>query len=110
MSNDLGSVPMRLGLIALLLVVHGFFVMMNTAIGSAGQNKEKYQSANKLVTLLTGCFGAWLAFTGWLEVLLYFISIISLAQYFPRKIGLQHDEKIAEKLPYLLFCGRSLGC
>ena len=98
MSNDPGSVPMRIGLIAILLVIHGFFVLMNTAIGSAGQNKEKFQSANKLVILLTGCIGAWLAFYDWPEGIAYFVVLVSLAQYFPRKLALQHDEKITEKL------------
>ena len=98
MSNDLVSVPMRLGLIILLLVVHGFFVMINTALGSAGENKEKYQSANKLIILLAACIGAWLAFTDWIFAVPYFICLFSLAQYFPRKIALQHDERIAELL------------
>lgn len=98
MSNDLGGVPIQIGVIAALLIVHGIFVAINTAMGSAGKNKEKYQSANKLITLTTGCFAAWFAFTGWIETCIFFVVMISLAQYFPRKIALQHDEAIASSV------------
>ena len=46
MSNDLGSVPSQIGVIAVCIFVYGLFTVINTALGAAGRNTEKYQSAN----------------------------------------------------------------
>ena len=94
MSNDLGSAPIQIGVVAALLIIHGLFVAINTALGSAGKNSEKNQSANKLIMLLCACAGAWLAASGWWEILLYLVVLISFGQFFPRKLALQHDEKL----------------
>ena len=96
MSNDLGSVPMQAGIILLLIATHGLFVLINTALGASGRNKEKLASANKLIILLCAVFGGWLAFTGIWEIAVYLVLMVSVGQYFPRKIALQHAEAIAE--------------
>ena len=95
MSNDLGSVPMQTGIILLLIAIHGLFVLINTALGASGRNKEKQASANKLIILLCAVFGGWLAFTGIWELVIYFVVLVSVGQYFPRKRALQHAEAIA---------------
>ena len=95
MSNDLGSVPMQTGIILLLIAIHGLFVLINTALGASGRNKEKQASANKLIILLCAVFGGWLAFTGIWELVIYFVVLVSVGQYFPRKLALQHAEAIA---------------
>ena len=97
MSNDLGSVPMQAGIILLLIAIHGLFVLINTALGSSGRNKEKLASANKLIILLCAVFGGWLAFTGIREIVVYIVLLVSVGQYFPRKIAMQHAESIAER-------------
>ena len=97
MSNDLGSVPMQTGIILLLIAIHGLFVLINTALGAAGRNKEKLASANKLIILLCAVFGGLLAFTEIWKLVVYLVLLVSLGQYFPRKIALQHAEAIAEK-------------
>ena len=97
MSNDLGSVPMQTGIIILLIAIHGLFVLINTAVGAAGRNKEKLASANKLIILLCAVFGGWLAFTGIWQMVVFLVLLVSIGQYFPRKIALQHAEAIAEK-------------
>ena len=95
MSNDLGSVPMQTGIILLLIAIHGLFVLINTALGASGRNKEKQARANKLIILLCAVFGGWLAFTGIWELVIYFVVLVSVGQYFPRKLALQHAEAIA---------------
>ena len=97
MSNDLGSVPMQTGIILLLIAIHGLFVLINTALGASGRNKEKLASANKLIILLCAVFGGLLAFTEIWKLVVYLVLLVSLGQYFPRKIALQHAEAIAEK-------------
>ena len=97
MSNDLGSVPMQTGIILLLIAIHGLFVLINTALGASGRKKEKLASANKLIILLCALFGGLLAFTEIWKLVVYLVLLVSLGQYFPRKIALQHAEAIAEK-------------
>ncbi|MCI8609125.1 MAG: HlyC/CorC family transporter [Firmicutes bacterium] len=96
MSNDLGSGPIQLGVIAACLIIHGLFVAINTALGCAGKNTEKHQSANKLLILVSACTGGWLSAVGWWQVLAYLVVLISFSQYFPRKLALQHDERFTQ--------------
>ncbi|MBR5229224.1 MAG: DUF21 domain-containing protein, partial [Firmicutes bacterium] len=97
MSNDLGSDPLQTGIVIGLIVLHGIFVLINTALEEEGKNNEKLGSTNKLITLICAVLGGWLAFCGPLEMVVYFVLLISLGQYFPRKIALQHSEVITEK-------------
>lgn len=98
MSNDLGSVPSQIGVIAACIFAYGLFTIMNTALGSAGRNTEKYQSANKLLLLLSACIGGWFASLYWWTFLIYVAALTIFGQYFSRKLALQHDEELAEKL------------
>ena len=62
MLSDPDSLPMRIGIMVLLVAIHGLFVAINTGLESSGQSNEKYQSSNKLIMILCDVFGAWLAF------------------------------------------------
>ena len=97
MSNDLGSDPLQTGIVLGLIVLHGVFVLINSALEEEGRNSEKIGSTNKLLILLCAVFGGWFAFTGWIEMVLYFVLLVAFGQYFPRKIALQHSDNIAEK-------------
>lgn len=97
MSNDLGSDPLQTGIVLGLLILHGVFVLINTALEEEGKNTEKLGSTNKLIVILCSVLGGWFAFTGWAEIVIYFILLIAFGQFFPRKIALQHSESIAEK-------------
>ncbi|MBQ6900498.1 MAG: HlyC/CorC family transporter [Firmicutes bacterium] len=97
MSNDLGSDPLQTGIVLGLIVLHGVFVLVNAALEEEGRNSEKIGSTNKLLILLCAVFGGWFAFTGWIEMVLYFVLLVAFGQYFPRKIALQHSDSIAEK-------------
>ncbi|MBR1989964.1 MAG: HlyC/CorC family transporter [Firmicutes bacterium] len=97
MSNDLGSDPLQTGIVLGLIVLHGVFVLINSALEEEGRNSEKIGSTNKLLILLCAVFGGWFAFTGWIEMVLYFVLLVAFGQYFPRKIALQHSDSIAEK-------------
>lgn len=97
MSNDLGSDPLQTGIVLGLLILHGAFVLINTALEEEGKNTEKLGSTNKLIVILCSVLGGWFAFTGWAEIVIYFVLLIAFGQFFPRKIALQHSESIAEK-------------
>ncbi len=97
MSNDLGSDPLQTGIVLSLILIHGIFVLINTALGAMGKSNEKLASANKLIILVCAVFGGWFAFTGIIEIIVYLIVLVSLGQYFPRKLALQHGDKIAQK-------------
>ena len=98
MLTDPGSLPVRLCIIALMIGIHGFFTAVNTAMSSAGRIIEKYQAAIRLLQILTCAGGAWLsAGDAWL-VFAYLVLFTVLGQYFPHKIGLQHDQGITEKM------------
>lgn len=98
MSNDLGSGPSQIGLLAACIIVYGFFTVINTAFGSAGKNNERYQTACKLLQMTAACVGAYFSTVVWWGLPAYLVLLLSLGQFFSRKIGLQHDEKIAEKM------------
>lgn len=95
---DPDSLPLRLCIIALLIALHGFFTAINTAMTSAGRIIEKYQAALRLLEVVTCAGGAWLSFSDWRIAAGYLVLIIALGQYFPHKLGLQHDEGMTEKL------------
>ena len=96
MSNDIGSVPTQIFVVLLLIFLHGLFVLINTAIGSEGRNKEKLTSANKLIEIITCVFSTWFAATGIVELVIFFVLMIIFGQYLPRKIAIQHSQKIAD--------------
>ena len=56
MLTDPDSLPIRIGIIVLLIAVHGLFAAINTALGAAGRNSEKYQATCRLIMILcTSC-------------------------------------------------------
>lgn len=97
MLSDSDSIPLRICIIVLLIIVHGIFNALNTALGSSNRITEKYQSANRLIMILTASLGAWLSFSDWKFAIGYFVCLLIFGQYFSHKIALQHDEAIAEK-------------
>ena len=96
MSNDLGSVPSQIGVIAACIFAYGVFTVINTALGAAGRNTEKYQSANKLLLLISACAGGWFAAVSVWSFIGYVAALTVLGQFFPRKLALQHDEELSE--------------
>ena len=102
MSNDLGSVPSQIGVIAACIFVYGLFTAINTAFGSSGRNTEKYQTACKLMQMVSACLGAFYSSMAWWTLAVYMVVLLSIGQFFPRKLGLQHDEKIADATETLL--------
>ena len=102
MSNDLGSVPSQIGVIAACIFVYGLFTAINTAFGSSGRNTEKYQTACKLMQMVSACLGAFYSSVTWWGLAVYMVVLLSIGQFFPRKLGLQHDEKIADATETLL--------
>ncbi len=102
MSNDLGSVPSQIGVIAACIFVYGLFTAINTAFGSSGRNTEKYQTACKLMQMVSACLGAFYSSVAWWGLAVYMVVLLSIGQFFPRKLGLQHDEKIADATETLL--------
>lgn len=102
MSNDLGSVPSQIGVIAACIIIYGLFTAINTALGSSGRNTEKYQTACKLMQVVSACLGAFFASVTWWSLAVYLVVLLSLGQFFPRKLALQHDESIAEKTSPLI--------
>ena len=102
MSNDLGSAPSQIGVIAACIIVYGLFTAINTAFGSSGRNTEKYQTACKLMQMVSACLGAFYSSVTWWGLAVYMVVLLSIGQFFPRKLGLQHDEKIADATETLL--------
>lgn len=101
MLSDPGSLPIRIGIIVLLIACHGLFAAVNTALSSSSRIIEKYQATGRLIMLLCASFGAWLAFYDWRTAVGFVLALVVFGQYFPHKIGLQHDEAIAEKTMWL---------
>lgn len=98
MSNDLGSVPSQIGVLAACILIYGLFTAFNTALGASGRNTEKYQTACKLIQMGAACLGAYFASVQLWMLASYMVVLLSIGQFFPRKLALQHDEKIAEKI------------
>ena len=97
MSNDLGSVPSQIAVLAACIIIYGIFTAINTSLGSSGRNTEKYQTACKLMQLASVSAGAFFAAAEWWMFLIYVVVLLVLGQFFPRKLALQHDESMAEK-------------
>ena len=97
MSNDLGSVPSQIGVLAACIIIYGIFTAINTSLGSSGRNTEKYQTACKLLQMISACTGAFFAAAQWWLFALYLAVLLVMGQFIPRKLALQHDESIAEK-------------
>ena len=70
---------------------------MNAAWNYSGNITEKIRSANSLIALAAASFAAWLSFISWELTLAFILCLIVLGQYVPYKIGIQHDDVIAEK-------------
>ncbi|MBR4860766.1 MAG: HlyC/CorC family transporter [Firmicutes bacterium] len=102
MSNDLGSGPSQIGVIAACIIVYGLFTAINTAFGSSGRNTEKYQTACKLMQMVSACLGAFYSSVEWWGMAVYMVVLLSIGQFFPRKLGLQHDETIADATETIL--------
>lgn len=97
MSNDLGSVPSQIAVLAACIIIYGIFTAINTSLGSSGRNTEKYQTACKLMQLASVSAGAFFAAAEWWIFLIYLVVLLVMGQFFPRKLALQHDESMAEK-------------
>lgn len=98
MLTEPDSLPVRLCLIITFIAIHGFFTAVNTAMVSSNRIIEKYQAAIRLVQVISCITGAWLSLFDWKTATVYVILFTVFAQYFPHKIGLQHDEGITNKL------------
>ena len=98
MLTEPDSLPVRLCLIITFIAIHGFFTAVNTAMVSSNRIIEKYQAAIRLVQVISCIAGAWLSLFDWKTATVYVILFTVFAQYFPHKIGLQHDEGITNKL------------
>ena len=102
MPNDLGSVPSLIGLLAAFVIIYGIFTAINTALGASGRNTEKYQTASKVMTMASACTGAVFAACKWWILAAYLVVLLAFGQFFPRKLALQHDEAIADKvIPFI---------
>lgn len=102
MLSDPDSLPIRLCVMAILVVIHGIFVAINTAMGSSSKINERYQSTIRFIMILCVCFGAWLAFDFWQTALGFVVALVVLGQYFPHKFALQHSDSIADKATGIL--------
>ena len=97
MSNDLGSVPSQIVVLAVCIVIYGICTAMNSSLNASGRNNEKYQTACKLLQVFAGSAGVFFSATKWWVLALYIAAILILGQFFSRKLALQHDEDIALK-------------
>ena len=97
MLTDPDSLTVRILLMLLMIGIYGFFTAMNAAWNYSGNITEKIRSANSLIALAAASFAAWLSFISWELTLAFIRCLIVLGQYVPYKIGIQHDDAIAEK-------------
>ena len=97
MLTDPDSLTVRILLMLLMIGICGFFTAMNAAWNYSGNITEKIRSANSLIALAAASFAAWLSFISWELTLAFILCLIVLGQYVPYKIGIQHDDAIAEK-------------
>ena len=97
MFTDPDSLTVRILLMLLMIGIYGFFTAMNAAWNYSGNITEKIRSANSLIALAAASFAAWLSFISWELTLAFILCLIVLGQYVPYKIGIQHDDAIAEK-------------
>ena len=97
MLTDPDSLTVRILLMLLMIGIYGFFTAMNAAWNYSGNITEKIRSANSLIALAAASFAAWLSFISWELTLAFILCLIVLGQYVPYKIGIQHDDAIAEK-------------
>lgn len=97
MLTDPDSLTVRILLMLLMIGIYGFFTAMNAAWNYSGNITEKIRSANSLIALAAASFAAWLSFISWELTLAFILCLIVLGQYVPYKIGIQHDDAMAEK-------------
>jgi len=81
MSNDLGSVPSQIAVLAACIIIYGIFTAINTSLGSSGRNTEKYQTACKLMQLASVSAGAFFAAAEWWMFLIYVVVLLVLGQF-----------------------------
>lgn len=97
MLSDPDSLPLRISIIITLIIIHGIFTAINTALGTSSKITEKYQATNRLIMILCVIIGSWLAFFNIYVTIGFFAGLMVFGQYFPHKFALQHSESVAEK-------------
>ena len=97
MLSDPDSLPLRISIIITLIIIHGIFTAINTALGTSSKITEKYQATNRLIMLLCVIIGSWFAFFNIYLTIGFFAGLMVFGQYFPHKFALQHSESVAEK-------------
>ncbi len=97
MLTDPDSLTVRILLILLMIGIYGFFTAVNAALNYSGNINEKTRSAGSLIALSAAVLAAWLSFACWELTVGFVVCLIVLGQFVPYKIGIQHDDAIAEK-------------
>jgi len=97
MLSDPDSLPLRISIIVLLVIVHGTFTAINTALGISNRITEKYQATNRLLTILCVVIGSCIGSLDLYNFIGFLVGLMIFGQYFPHKYSLQHAESIAEK-------------
>jgi len=97
MLSDTDSISIRIFIVIMLVLIHGYAVAMNTAFGATSKITEKYQATNRMIIVLTTILGAWISFSNWKICLGYFVLLVILGQYVPHKVALQHAEGISKR-------------
>lgn len=97
MLSDPDSLPLRISIIIILIIIHGIFTAINTALGTSSKITEKYQATNRLIMILCVIIGSWLTFFNIYLTIGFFAGLMVFGQYFPHKFALQHSESVAEK-------------
>lgn len=129
MTSGVGSVPVCMVIILLLIFVNALVVLVNTAMetvninkiidkseeGKEGQESKGYIRAKRLagilekpvkfkytnrilnyIFLIAGIyFTLKLPYNNWISLIVYFVVLATLGELFPRKLAIQHSEKMA---------------
>ena len=125
MSSDLGTVPLSLGFIILLciLILNALIVLSNTAFSSVNANllmqqldeaddsksrgiksildkPFKYRYTNRFFNYILIVIGTvisiMLPYNDYVSALVFLLIMLSLGELFPRKLAVQHSEKIVQ--------------
>lgn len=97
MLTDPDNCLLNILLIILAILVHGFFVAVNTAFNATIHNDEKVHTSNRLIMVISALLGCYVAFPKLNITIAYFIFLMIFGQLFPYKLALQHSEGIYEK-------------
>ena len=84
-----------------LTFVYGLFEAINTALDCAGRNTEKYQATNRLIMIACALLGSFLSFDQLWSAITFILLLVIFGQFFAHKIGLGHDEGLADKMLWL---------